>query len=586
MYKNLTQILYSRKNTLITLVILGVLAHACMLTGPFKTMDDEVSIVYNEALRNFSNIPSIFTSSFFGGGAYYRPLVTFSFLLEYKLFGLDPFFYNFTNLLLHLGCGIFVFLILEMLLKSRRKMFFIAALFMIHTLHWEAVSNIAGRSILLCSLFYLAAFYFYLLYLNRRKGGVFIVCSCLAFILSLLSKESAVTLPAAILSYEVLTRRYSSALNRVLYITIKITPYFLILGIYFIIRQAFQITRVYFWNSFGEMMLGIGTFLRTVLTHLRLVFWPVDLYFDRAQEYFVNFHDPQLIMAVGCFVLFIIALIVFWRTVAVVEKFFMFWVIAGLLPVSQLVPLRAYGNYAASADHFLYLPSIGIFALIIIWIERVILMTPIKRIVSNNMLTFLATLFVVFLLGMTIRQNLHSRDELVMFSESLKYGPENTRIRTSYALALAKHRKFAEAEEEFRRVLAKEPFNTRARIGLGKSLCDQDKYWEGIQEYEKIHDPGMNRDLLEENIRLSYAILIKKYLKRLQDEPENAQLYYSLGVMYSKTGKVEEAVNEYRKAVALEPDYKEALLNLAVSLEVLGEGEEAQKYFRKMEQVP
>jgi len=137
------------------IVLLGVIGHAFMLGGHFKTMDDEVSIVANEQIKNFANIGSIFQNSFFGGKAYYRPLVAVSFMVEYHLFGLKPFFFNLTNLIFHLGTSIILFLLISILTQRREIGLFVALLFVIHPIHWEAVSNIAGRAIILCGFWYL-----------------------------------------------------------------------------------------------------------------------------------------------------------------------------------------------------------------------------------------------------------------------------------------------------------------------------------------------------------------------------------------------------------------------------------------------
>ena len=90
---------------------LEVTAYSFMLSAPFKTMDDEFSIVNNFNIKSFQNTAQILGSSFFNGNAYYRPLVSLSYMLEYHFFDLNPLFYNLDNLLLHLATSISVFFI-------------------------------------------------------------------------------------------------------------------------------------------------------------------------------------------------------------------------------------------------------------------------------------------------------------------------------------------------------------------------------------------------------------------------------------------------------------------------------------------
>ena len=152
------------------LILCGLLAHVVVLGGSFKTMDDETSIVTNQNLRSFSSLGRIFGGSFFNGdNTYYRPLVTFSFLLDYQIAGLKAFFYYLTNLLLHLANAVLLFFTFNVLLKKKSLSFPAALLFVVHPVQWEAVANIAGRSILLCAFWQFAAFLLYLRYATQSR---------------------------------------------------------------------------------------------------------------------------------------------------------------------------------------------------------------------------------------------------------------------------------------------------------------------------------------------------------------------------------------------------------------------------------
>ena len=190
---------------LVLIAVLVFTAYSFCLSAPFKTLDDDASIVKNDDIKSFSNLGVIFTTSFFGGNAYYRPLVSLSFMTEYHFFGLDPVYYYLTNILIHIFSAWLVFLIAEILLKDTVAAFAVGLLFGIHPVHAEAVSNIPGRAILLCGLFYLASFYCFLM--AEKKGKVFYGLSLAAFALALLSKESAGVLPLLLIVYLWLFKR-------------------------------------------------------------------------------------------------------------------------------------------------------------------------------------------------------------------------------------------------------------------------------------------------------------------------------------------------------------------------------------------
>jgi hypothetical protein len=85
-----------------------------------------------------------------------------------------------------------------------------AALFAMHPAHTVAVSWISGRTDVLATVFYAAAFYFYLRSREAPDGRprtALLAPACLAFALALLAKEMAITLPAVVLGHALLARR-------------------------------------------------------------------------------------------------------------------------------------------------------------------------------------------------------------------------------------------------------------------------------------------------------------------------------------------------------------------------------------------
>lgn len=581
-FGGLQQTFRSARPAVLLLVLLGVLAHAPALNGSFKTMDDEASIVGNKLIRDISSAGVLLTSSFFGDGSYYRPAVSLSFLLEYQLFELNPFFYSLTNLTLHLGSAVILFFIFDILLKKRTRSWAAAALFAVHPLQWEAVSNIAGRSILLCAFGYFAAFWMYLKFLEdtRRQGhylGAF-----LAYLLALLSKESAVTFPIVLVVYEILVKRRGGRRWDGREEFFRFAPFFIWTAAYLLLRRALGITNIAFWPSVKMMALAVLTFLKSFLTGLGLFFFPVGLHFDRACAYFTDFSDPQLWAVVFVFILGFVLFVRLRRRVDSLIQFFLAWICLSFLPVAQLIPLPAHNGYAAAADHFFYTAMPGLAALTVLAADFLFAKAKARGWMSAGSIRFFCVGVFIYFGTVTFGQDLISSQELAMFEQSLKFNPLNTRVRNSYALALAKRGLFKEAEEEFRGVLSREPWDTRARIGLGKSLCDQGKCLDAIREYEGIADAGSLQELLEQNLKSTYEAVIRQYARRIALKPDNSQLYYSLGVIYTKQGNLPQALREYRKALELDPNYRHALFNLGAGLETGGELVEAAGYFERL----
>ncbi|MBZ0167269.1 MAG: glycosyltransferase family 39 protein, partial [Candidatus Omnitrophica bacterium] len=271
----LSKIIADNKNVVLCLALIALAGYAIVLPTSFKTMDDLVSIVNNPRIKSISQLGEIFRTSFFTENAYYRPLVLVSFMVEYHLFGLRAFFYNMNNLLLHIANAFLGFLIVASLLKDRRLAFLSAALFVLHPAHWEAVSNIPGRSILLCSFFFLLAVHLFIKGEQDQRTGVSTTGAVACFGLALLSKESAVMLPFCLAAYYFFI---NGKLGRRQYMTLL--PYAIVLAVYFLLRQAMGITSVAPWDSPAEVFVGISTFLGVCLYYARQIILPVNFYYD------------------------------------------------------------------------------------------------------------------------------------------------------------------------------------------------------------------------------------------------------------------------------------------------------------------
>jgi len=152
------------------IAVLGLTAYSFVLGASFKTLDDMGAIVVNENIKSFSNVGELFKSSYFGNQSYYRPFVQLLYMTEYYFFRLNPFYYYLTGIAAHLIIGVVIFYLIKLLFHDRRIAFFTSLLFVIHPIHWEAVSNISGQSILLTALFFITSFYFFCLYLKKNNA--------------------------------------------------------------------------------------------------------------------------------------------------------------------------------------------------------------------------------------------------------------------------------------------------------------------------------------------------------------------------------------------------------------------------------
>jgi tetratricopeptide (TPR) repeat protein len=551
-----------------------VFVYSFMISAEYKTMDDEVSIVKNEDIRSWSNVGKLLTTSFFGGNAYYRPLVSLSFMAEYHLFGLQARYYYITNILLHVAASFVCYQLMILFLKRFTWAFAVSLLFAIHPIHWEAVSNIPGRAILLSAFFALLAFYYFCLSLEGKGGIRYRVLSWIGFALSLMSKESGGVLPLLMFSYLYFLGR--KPFEPVWRWSRPLIPFFIIEGIYIGVRHMLGITKLFYYRSVGEAALGFVTFLRSVLTHVRLFVFPVDLQFDRSRPLFFSLWDGEALATILVFLLMAVLFIKWRRRFSPLTLFLMSWFWIEMMPVSQcLVSIGVQPGYISTAEHFLYSPSIGVFALAVMGGHALG-----QRILKTKILSPWGWRVIIiggylYLMIMTIQANMYSRQELAMLQRSLDLAPYNARLQVSMGLLYAKKNRFSQAEYHFRKTVEYAPDNARGRIGLGKALIDQGKYWEGIAEYEKVTDAGNLSELLADNKKAAYQILTNLYQGMINKDPGNADAYYSLGVVLTKLDEIDSSIEVYTKALKINPSHRNALFNLGYCLATQGRSADA-----------
>jgi Tfp pilus assembly protein PilF len=158
-------------------------------------------------------------------------------------YGLDsPGWWHFNNILLHLICVFLAFRISSALGLKLIPAAFCALLFGIHPMRVESVAWVTERKDVLFGVFYLIALNFYInsVRLSSRKHNSFIIFLC--FILALLSKIQAVSLPLSML----LIDYYFGRKLRINLVYEK--------WLYFFIALATGIAGIYFLNVGGESL--------------------------------------------------------------------------------------------------------------------------------------------------------------------------------------------------------------------------------------------------------------------------------------------------------------------------------------------
>ncbi len=336
---------------LVLLIVVPGLLYARTLAFDFVNWDDSLYVYANPAIRAFTlaNIQSWFLHPF---AALYVPVPMASYALNYLASGLDPGSFHAWNLVLHVLNTFLVFLIFYFFHRDVYLCFLGALIFAVHPVQVESVVWISQRKNLLFAFFFLSGFYAVLhSFFSEPKRRSLMAIAVFCFVLSVLSKATAVMIPFVLLAFDVFYRGTSKrqSLLPVLFLLIPA----LAMGAFTLLLypdavHSFQLTR--FLERFAHWPAVLFFYLRLALKPDFL-----DL----------NYQDAVLLPEVpgiwGWAALagvLLLALLFLLSLKKVRTGFWMLWFILFLLPVANLL-------YVPMGDRHLYVPLIGLIGLVL-----------------------------------------------------------------------------------------------------------------------------------------------------------------------------------------------------------------------------
>ncbi|MBI2413760.1 MAG: tetratricopeptide repeat protein [Deltaproteobacteria bacterium] len=312
--------------------------------------DDKEYVVENILIQSLSagNLKRLFTETYFSN---YAPLHLLSYSVDFALWGLDPAGYHLTNVVLHFLNACLLFALLSRLLNDRVTALMAALLFAVHPINIENAAWISERKTLLTSFF---SFLSMLSYLSFREGkGLFhYALAFVFFLLALLSKPLTVTLPLALIAYELFIKKERRG-------WVKPVPLFLLstLGA----GMAFWAHLSHKSIEGGSLSLDVlfGTVYPTMVPvywkYIRLILWPFDLSGFYDTTLFGSFAEPVVAVSLVAWIVLTIAIL--WKGTGQM-RFWYLWFWIWLMPVANIIPIPVY-----YADRYMYIPAIAVFVL-------------------------------------------------------------------------------------------------------------------------------------------------------------------------------------------------------------------------------
>lgn len=546
------------------LLIVGAVAVANLnaLLGDF-VWDDRLLIIGNNSIRRLDSLPALLSKPFLN--VYYRPVVMLSFALEYAVYGLRPWGFHLTNLLLHAANAVLIFLLLDRITRHRRTALIAALLFAVHPAN-KAVITINDRTGLFAAFFFVSALILYIEH-RRAEGGMraalLYAASCILFALGLFSKEEALTLPLILVLVDSLIlvkeRSLSYASRAARYL-----PFFFLIVFYFWIRGLVVDADIGIVEAFMvEPASRLMTVPSILFDYLLTLLMPVRINYDPRIPLAASIFEPGilipiLLLAATACAIPVLALKANLK--AGKEAFGALWYFVAFVPMCNIVPI--YPDVAqvelTTPVRYLYLPSVGAFLVAALVFERLMGALGEGRAGRVRKAAALAFCCVIFLFSLlSINRNTLWKDEALFYQSVIELQPENHKMHFNLGTVYMQRDRLDAAVEELGLAVTLAPDRAEYRNTL--ALVYKAKGWQGraIDEFERA----------------------------LKLDPNSAMVYANLAGSYTAQERIPEAIAAGERAVELAPSSLTARVNLAEAYMAAGDTASAEKHFRAAEAI-
>ena len=592
-----------KNNLKVKYYIAGGVALAAMviylpaLQNKFVAWDDNVYVYNNPYIRSLNlDLLKWAFSDFYAG--YWSPLTWISHALDYAVWGLNPLGHHLTNILFHAVNTFVVVLLMIRLLKTRKEpamneeapgfltapTILIAAgitgiLFGLHPLHVESVAWVAERKDVLCALFFLLSLMQYTTYVRtvanaaalrgpfaRFFNGTYLFTLGF-FILALLSKPMAVTLPVVFLILDWYPFQRIQSFQAFRQAVVEKIP-FLALSLFS------SIITILSQKAGGAMLLTeivplatrVLVGVQSLVAYLWKMLWPLNLipYYPYSGN--VSILSFEYLSALALVIGITTACIVLAKKQKLWLTVWGIYVVT-LLPVLGIVQVGG----QSMADRFMYLPSLGPFlvlGLTAAWIWAKVNRVQRWRSVAKASVAGVAALLVAALSFLTITQISVWKNNFELWSYVIRKEPEKVPFAyNNRGMVLGTIGQYDSALRDFTKTIALEPGYFQAYNNRAFTFEKMGQFEKALEDYNmavtlnpSFQEAFYHLGILYGKMRL-YNEAIQALNKYLALNPKNAEAYSGRGVMYSLSGQPENALEDFNKAIALNQNLATAYVN-------------------------
>lgn len=531
----------------VLLAIILLFVHNQALHAKADSADDYQYVFSNILVRN----PSITSAKTFFKEVlnpstvegYYQPLAMVSLMVDCTFGGgknnLGVF--HITSLIIHILNSFLVLLLFYLLFKKIWLAFIGGVLFGIHPVSIEEIAWLSERKSVLATLFLLLAIVLYILYVKSSKKK-YMVISLVVFVLALLSKPIAVSLPFILLFLDYFWYKRLSFLA-----ILEKIPYFVIAFVFSIIAYISQNNTAVLTNTLqkSSIMQIVSLVCYNNVFYLRKILIPLQLspYYSPIEP--ISLANSVYLLSFIITILIIVFFIATWRWSKPLLLGYLIYLVS-ILPTSGIIKV----TNAITCYKYAYFPSIGIFLCLLILINNI------SKLKKQQLLKYVVILTIIFSIsiGEIATSNSYAskwQDTETLNTHILNINPNSPIILNACARTYILQGKFDKATEYLNKSLKIDPNYSLTYSYLGSSLSFQEMDAEAISAYNKALELGLP---VLSNI---------------------SQVYYNLGKIYEANNYIDDAKKYFEESIRLNPKNLNASFELAVILSRSGKFDEA-----------
>jgi len=406
---------------------------------------------------------------------YYQPVTMVSLMLDTALGarGESLVIFHGTSLLLHIGNAALIGILVHQLFRNVWAAAAAALFFGLHPMTVDSICWLSERKTLLATCFSLASLISYVGF-ARKHGWGFLLLSLVTYVMAVLSKPTALPLPAVMLlldHWPLASLRWRRLLEK---------------GPLFVAGAALGMIAVVSQSQSASAAVPTGSVLArmpltvcyNVVFYIRKILWPLHLspYYYVEPGWIQTFHPELLLYALLVLALVVAAFVSLRWTRALIVGCATFLVL--LFPATGVIKFTD----VLVANRYVYLPFLGVLLLLGASVAKLLAhgqaSGPTKR------TRCLAVIGVVLVLAESTATRCyisHWMDTVRLHRHMLTVTPDAPALHNDLGNALLMDGKIEEARRSFQRALRLAPWFPLARCNLAQLLLSEGKTEQAIE---------------------------------------------------------------------------------------------------------